>query len=106
MAPLVAHFVNCSQRTEICPDNSKIARVVPVYKNKGNKHIYENYRPISLLPAFSKIMERLIYNKIFEFLVRYGILFKSQYGFCTGHNTIHATLDFLQVIEQAFETNE
>ena len=51
MAPLVVHLVNCSQSTGICPDNSKIARVIPVYKNKGNKNHYENYRPISLLPV-------------------------------------------------------
>jgi hypothetical protein len=106
MAPMIAHLVNCSQASGICPDNSKIARVVPVYKNKGNKHQYENYRPISLLPVFSKIMEKLIYNKVFDFLVRYEILFKSQYGFRTGHNTTHATLDFLQTIEQAFENDE
>ena len=56
--------------------------------------------------VFSKIMERLIYNKIFEFLVRYQILFKSQYGFRTGHNTTHATIDFLETIEQALEKDE
>ena len=56
--------------------------------------------------VFSKIMERLIYNKIFEFLVRYQILFKSQYGFTTGHNTTHATIDFLETIEQALEKDE
>ena len=38
MAPVVARFVNCSQKTGICPDDSKIARVIPVYKNKENKH--------------------------------------------------------------------
>ena len=106
LAPMIAHFVNCSQKTGICPDKSKIARVVPIYKNKGDKHLYENYRPISLLPIFSKVMERLIYNKLFEFLVRYGIIFKSQYGFRTGHNTTHASLDFLKSIEDALENNE
>ena len=51
-------------------------------------------------------MERLLYDKIFEFLVRYQILFKSQYGFRAGHNTTHATLDFLEKIEEAFEKDE
>ena len=50
-------------------------------------------------------MERLIYNKVFDFLVRYEILFKSQYGFRSGHNTTHATLDFAQTIEDAIEHN-
>ena len=68
--------------------------------------VYENYRPISLLPIFSKIIERLIYNKVFKFLVRYEIIFDSQYGFRGGHNTTHATLDFLGSIEDAMEKNE
>ena len=57
-------IVNVSQKTGIFPDRAKIARVIPVYKNKGSKTIFNNYRPISLLPTFSKIIEKLIYNNI------------------------------------------
>jgi hypothetical protein len=85
----MAHLMNRSQETGICPQNRKIAKVIPVFKNKGKNFLYVNYRPISLLSIFSKIMERLIYDKVFDFLVRYGILFKSQYGFRKGHNTSH-----------------
>ena len=105
LAPVLAHLINISQQKGVFPENAKIARVIPVYKNKGDKHLYGNYRPISLLPIFSKIMERLIYNKVFDFLVRYEILFESQYGFRSGHNTTHATLDFAQTIEDAIEQN-
>ena len=55
---------------------------------------------------FSKILEKLIYNKLFRFLVRYQILFKSQYGFRKGHNTTQATLDFLQTIEAALKEGD
>ena len=105
LAPILAHLINCSQRTGIFPENAKLAKVIPVYKNKGDKHTFGNYRPVALLPIFSKIMERLIYNKVFDFLVRYEILFESQYGFRSGHNTTHATLDFVNVIEDAIEAN-
>ena len=105
LAPLIAHLINCSQNKGVFPEKAKIARVIPVYKNKGDKYLYENYRPISLLPIFSKVMERLIYNKVFDYLVRCGILFKSQYGFQAGHNTTHATLDFVKTIEDAIEQN-
>ena len=88
LAPVLAHLINTSR------ESGKIARVIPVYKNKGSKNMFGNYRPISLLPIFSKIIERLIYNKLFDFLVRYKILFNSQYGFRKGHNTTHATADF------------
>ena len=89
LAPVMAHLVNTSQKTGIFPESGKIARVIPVYKNKGSRNVFGNYRPISLLPVFSKIIERLIYNKLFEFLVRYQILFESQYGFRSGRNTTH-----------------
>ena len=105
-AHVIAHMVNCSMKTGACPSSSKLARVIPVYKQKGSKHLYGNYRPISLLTTFSKIMERLIYNKLFDFLVRYGILFESQFGFRKGHNTTHATLDFVKAIEDALEKGE
>ena len=106
IAHVLTHLVNCSMREGICPSSSKLARVTPVYKLKGSKHLYENYRPISLLSTFSKIMERLIYNKVFDFLVRYEILFESQFGFRKGHSTTHATLDFVRALEDAIEKDE
>ena len=105
LAPILAHLINCSQKTGVFPESAKLAKVIPVYKNKGDKHTFGNYRPVALLPIFSKIMERLIYDKVFDFLVRYEILFESQYGFRAGHNTTHATLDFVHVIEDAIESN-
>ena len=103
LAAPITHLMNCSLKKGICPDSSKISRVIPVYKNKGHKYLYTNYRPISLIPALSKLMEKLIYNKLEEFLIRYNILFKSQYGFRKGCNTTHATLDFLKTVEQSLE---
>ena len=106
LSPMIAHIANCSLNGGIFPNNLKKARVIPVYKEKGEKCLYTNYRPISLLPAFSKILEKLVYNKIFHFLVRYNILFKSQYGFRKGRNTTHASLDFLQTVEAALCKDE
>ena len=76
LAPLLAHLVNVSQETGVFSENGKIARVIPSYKNKGSKLSFDNYRPISLLPIFSKTIEKLIHDKVFEFLVRYQILFE------------------------------
>ena len=55
-APL-AHICNQSFLTGIVPDNMKIAKILPIYKS-GNKKILNNYRPISLLPAFSKLLRK------------------------------------------------
>ena len=106
LAPVLAHLANVSQQTGVFPDNCKIARVIPVYKNKGSKNMFDNYRPISLLPVFSKVLEKLIYDSVFEFLVRYQILFETQYGFRKGRNTTHAILDFIKTIEEAIESNQ
>ena len=106
LSPIMTHIANCSLEKGVCPELTKTARVIPVYKGKSENFLYSNYRPISLIPVFSKILEKLIYSKIFDFLVRYKILFKSQYGFRTGHSTVHATLDFLQVIENALQDQE
>ena len=106
LLPVIKHIANRSFSSGIFPDQLKVARVIPVYKGKGDKFLFTNYRPISLLPAFSKILEKMMYSKLFHFLVRYRILFKSQYGFRKGHNTTHATLDFLKIVEEALQANE
>ena len=72
----------------------KIAKVVPVYK-ASDPTILNNYRPISLLPAFSKLLEKIMFNKIVSFLDRYKVLYKHQYGFRAKHSTIHPILHFL-----------
>ena len=106
LTPMFTHLANLSLSNGICPDQSKVSRVIPVFKNKGESFLFTNYRPISLIPIFSKILEKLIYNKIFQFLVRQETFYKSQYGFMKGRNTTHATLDFLQTVETAFKNNE
>ena len=58
-------YKNCIN-SEILPDIWKRSNVVPVHK-KGDKQVVDNYRPVSLLPIFGKIRERLIFNSLFEF---------------------------------------
>ena len=53
--PLV-HIMNLSIRSGIMPDQLKIARVLPIFKS-GETHVFSNYRPISVLPIFSKVFE-------------------------------------------------
>ena len=52
-------MINCSIATEIFPDKFKIAKVFPMFKNE-DKDLFENYRPISILPRFSKVFEKII----------------------------------------------
>ena len=74
----------------IFPDKMKLSKVIPIFK-KGSKVAIENYRPISLLPVFSKILERLVYNRLSYFLKECELLYEKQFGFRTKHSTSDAT---------------
>ena len=64
----------------IFPDKLKIAKVIPIFK-KGDDTDVNNYRPISLLPAISKIIEKVIYNQTYNYFDQNKILYAHQYGF-------------------------
>ena len=53
------HTINQSFVTGVVPENLKVAKIIPIYKS-GNKNVFNNYRPISILPALSKIMEKIL----------------------------------------------
>ena len=84
----------------VFPDQLKIAKIVPVFK-AGNKKILNNYRPISILPAFSKILEKLVSIRLINFLESQNILYKHQYGFRPNYSTIHPILHLLNDISTA-----
>ena len=65
LSPL-KHLINLSLITGIFPNDLKIARVMPIYKS-ADKDQLKNYRPISLLPAFSKVFEKVMYNQIMNY---------------------------------------
>ncbi len=83
--------------TGIVPQDMKIARVIPIHKS-GNQHTFNNYRPISILPAFSKIIEKVMSNKLIKYLESQTLIYKHQYGFRPKHSTIHPILHLLNHI--------
>ncbi len=93
---------NTSLSTGVVPDDFKIAKVVPIYK-KDNPEIFGNYRPVSVLPCLSKILERIVYNRTYDFLCKNNVLYHKQYGFRTNHSTYMAVLDFVNEISKAVE---
>ena len=76
----LTHIFNLSFQTGIFPDGMKTAKVIPLYK-AGSKHNFTNYRPVSLLPQFSKILEKLFNSRLEAFLEKHQLLSDSQYGF-------------------------
>jgi hypothetical protein len=71
----------------------KLARVIPIFKSGDDKDI-TNYRPISLLPVFSKILESVVYARLYNYLTKFKILSSSQYGFRQSLSTELAILEF------------
>ena len=72
----------------------KIAKVIPIHKS-ADQNLLKNYRPVSLLPAFSKLLEKIMYKKIISYLNSNNIIFKPQYGFRTRHSTLHPIIHLL-----------
>ena len=83
----------------------KIAKVIPLYKS-GEKNIFTNYRPISLLPQFSKILKKLYNNRLNMFLNKCNILSPSQHGFRSSMSTTEALLDLVEEITTSSDHNK
>jgi len=73
----------------IFPDELKVGRISPIYK-KDNEELMENYRPVSTLAIFGKIFEKIIYTRLYSFLLSKNIIYENQFGFRKGHSTSHA----------------
>ena len=93
---------NQSLITGVFPQQLKTARVIPVFK-KGDKSDPTNYRPISLLSVFDKILEKLICSRLHSFLSKYGILYKHQYGFRAKHSTTTALCEIMDYIYKSLD---
>ena len=103
ITPLKIIFTNCLKRG-LFPEIWKYANVVPTHK-KNEKNLKESYRPISLLPIFGKILEKLMYDSLFSHLVSCNLLNRNQSGFRPGDSTINQLISITHTIFNAFECN-
>ena len=95
-----------SFQTGVFPAELKIANVVPIFTS-GDETILTNYRPVSLLPVFfSKILIRLMYNRLIEFINENGLLYKYQFGFQKGKSTSMALVTLIDKITEALDKGE
>jgi hypothetical protein len=103
-APLTL-LINKSMEMGDVPTNLKLAKVVPIYKGKDRK-LFNNYRPVSLLPCISKVLEKVIHKRLYYFLQLSDIFYKSQYGFRPNHSTVNAVTELCFNIMKSFENKE
>ena len=83
----------------------KIARVIPVYK-AGSYTVMSNYRPISLLSIFYKLLEKLMYKRLIKFLEKNNIFNENQFGFRSNRSTTQAILLIADKIQRAIENKK
>ena len=102
--PLKTIINKCIESSEI-PNEMKLARVTPLYKT-GDKKFCKNYRPISILPIFSKILEKLINKQILDYLEEYNLLNSFQFGFRRNLGTSNALSVFSDKVLNAFNKGQ
>ena len=99
--PLCKTFEECL-RTGTFPLEWKRVNVVPIFK-KGDKQIYKNFRPVSLLPIFGKILERLIFEEMFPYFIENKLIAANRSGFQSGDSCINQLISITQKICQPFD---
>lgn len=102
--PLSIVFNLCLEKG-VFPEQYKRAIVCPVYK-KGERRLIKNYRPISLLTTFSKILERCIQKRFVKYLDENNILGKTQFGFRQGKSTTDAILELVEGVYPALDAGD
>ena len=95
----VKHLFNLSLRTGFIPESYKCAKIIPIHK-ASEKDRFDNYRPISILPAFSKLLEKLVCYQVVNFLEKNNIFYEHQYGFRKNRDT---TQPLVHLINKIYE---
>ena len=87
------------------PDRLKIAKVIPLFQ-KGDQHILDNYRPISLLPVISEVFQKIAFDNLYQYFTDNDIIFTSQYGFRKSHSTELASIELIDRIAHYIDSGK
>ena len=106
ISPILVHIFNNSMQSGIIPESLKVAQIIPIYKANDPSE-FTNYRPISILPILSKILEKVILKRLLDFLTKQDILNHSQFGFRKHHSiTLIALNDLIDNISNSFDNRD
>ena len=97
-------LINQSICCGMFPDKFKIAKVIPLFK-KNENYLLENYRPISVLPSMSKVLERIMHSQLSAYFSEHKLLYDHQYGFRKSHSTEYAALEFIDRVISCMDRN-
>ena len=99
---ILFHVFKVSIQQGIFPGSLKIAKVTPIFKSADKDNV-SNYRPISIFPVFSKVLERTMYNRVYNYLDFKDHLNEKQFGFRRNNSTEHAILQLTRDITDCFK---
>jgi hypothetical protein len=105
LAKIVTHICNQSMVTGVFPEKLMIARITCIYKSGNPQHV-NNYRPVSVLVAFSRILEKLVTVRLASYFNQNGLFSPSQYGFRTKLSTVDAVQAIVNALYDAFDAGE
>ncbi|PZC78071.1 hypothetical protein B5X24_HaOG202606 [Helicoverpa armigera] len=97
LVPPITHICNLAISSGVFPSDFKTAIIKPIHKG-GGKDCVNNYRPISILPALSKVLERLLNQRLIKFLESKALLSPAQFGFRNGRSTNDAVHELVDAI--------
>eukprot|EP00666_Eupelagonemidae_sp_cell4sb_P017801 gene17801-biopygen13637 len=102
----IASITNASIRERRWPKQWKRAEIVPIWKRKGNRKEAKYYRPVAMLPAIARLVERIIAEQLKEHIRMNSILPKIQHGFRAGHSTESALIQLVDSVASAMDDGE
>ena len=100
----LANFINLSFECGIFPISLKVASVTPIHK-KGDFLDCNNYFPVSLTSNLSKLLEKLVHKRFYNFLAKHKLLYQNQHAFYKKHFTIYALIDINEKIRSELDQN-
>ena len=102
--PLALLF-NLSLSTGTFPDLLKISKTIPIFK-KGSRLLVSNFRPISLLSNLNKILEKIMYSRLYNFITKHNLFYNLQFGFRSEHSTNHALVDIVEEVRKSLDSKK
>ena len=102
---VLIYLVNLSIFQGVFPEELKVANITPVFKADDSK-MFTNYRPVSVLTTLSKIFERVMYKRVFDFLDDHNILYEKQFGFRKKHSTHMALMVLIDKLISCIQKGE
>ena len=105
IADPITHICKLSLTQGCFPSELKIAKIIPLFKSK-DPCVFSNYRPISLLSVFSKVLEKIMYDRLYSYLIKFEILYIYQFGFQKNKSTYMAMICLLDKLTHALEKGE